>query len=149
MPWTINAEIYPLWARSTCNSIATSTNWFFNFLVSMTFLTITEILTRQGIKTSARAPLFYELDHRRLFFIVQVLLCSTADYRPPDCSCFGGYCQRRKGGPWKRWKWFSAGRGAARDRGTVGPTRNPNRVTVRPRRVSNPPRMSSTFRSVD
>ncbi|XP_059351889.1 proton myo-inositol cotransporter-like isoform X3 [Daphnia carinata] len=48
MPWTINAEIYPLWARSTCNSIATSTNWFFNFLVSMTFLTITEILTRQG-----------------------------------------------------------------------------------------------------
>lgn len=49
MPWTINAEIYPLWARSTCNSIATSTNWFFNFLVSMTFLTLTEILTRQGI----------------------------------------------------------------------------------------------------
>ena len=48
MPWTINAEIYPLWARSTCNSIATSTNWFFNFLVSMTFLTLTEILTRQG-----------------------------------------------------------------------------------------------------
>lgn len=48
MPWTINAEIYPLWARSTCNSIATSANWFFNFLVSMTFLTLTEILTREG-----------------------------------------------------------------------------------------------------
>lgn len=49
MPWTVNAEIYPLWARSTCNSIATSANWFFNFLVSMTFLTLTEILTREGI----------------------------------------------------------------------------------------------------
>lgn len=48
MPWTINAEIYPLWARSTCNSIATSTNWFFNVLVSVTFLTMTEILTREG-----------------------------------------------------------------------------------------------------
>ena len=48
MPWTVNAEIYPLWARSTCNSIATSANWFFNFLVSMTFLTLTEILTREG-----------------------------------------------------------------------------------------------------
>ena len=61
MPWTINSEIYPLWARSTCNSIATSTNWFFNFLVSMTFLTITEILTRQG-------------NHRLLLIYLRVLL---------------------------------------------------------------------------
>ena len=47
MPWTINAEIYPLWARSLGNSLATSTNWALNLLVSMTFLTLTEVLTKQ------------------------------------------------------------------------------------------------------
>ncbi|XP_076313507.1 proton myo-inositol cotransporter-like [Tachypleus tridentatus] len=48
MPWTINAEIYPLWARSTCYSTSTSMNWFFNMLISMSFLTFTEALTRYG-----------------------------------------------------------------------------------------------------
>jgi len=48
MPWTINSEIYPLWARSLGNSLATSTNWAFNLLISMTFLTLTETITKQG-----------------------------------------------------------------------------------------------------
>lgn len=48
MPWTINSEIYPMWARSSCNSVATSTNWMFNLLISMTFLTLTEVLTKEG-----------------------------------------------------------------------------------------------------
>ncbi|GLH14933.1 Proton myo-inositol cotransporter [Gryllus bimaculatus] len=48
MPWTINSEIYPMWARSFCNSVATSTNWIFNLLISMTFLSLTELLTKQG-----------------------------------------------------------------------------------------------------
>jgi len=49
MPWTINSEIYPLWARSTCNSIAASVNWSFNFFVSMTFLFLSAVLTRPGV----------------------------------------------------------------------------------------------------
>lgn len=48
MPWTINSEIYPLWARSTCFATTTSFNWFFNFLISLTFLTLTETITKQG-----------------------------------------------------------------------------------------------------
>ncbi|XP_033646843.1 proton myo-inositol cotransporter-like isoform X1 [Asterias rubens] len=48
MPWTVNSEIYPHWARSTGNSLSAMTNWLFNLLISMTFLTLTEQITRQG-----------------------------------------------------------------------------------------------------
>ncbi|XP_076042484.1 proton myo-inositol cotransporter-like isoform X2 [Oratosquilla oratoria] len=48
MPWTINSEIYPLWARSTCNSITTSVNWGSNLVVSITFLTLTEVIHKHG-----------------------------------------------------------------------------------------------------
>lgn len=48
MPWTINSEIYPSWARSWCLSATTSVNWLFNLLVSMTFLSLTRAITKQG-----------------------------------------------------------------------------------------------------
>ncbi|XP_054750905.1 proton myo-inositol cotransporter-like isoform X2 [Lytechinus pictus] len=48
MPWTINSEIYPQWARSTGNAVASTVNWSFNLLIAMTFLSLTEIITRQG-----------------------------------------------------------------------------------------------------
>ena len=48
MPWTVNSEIYPLWARSTGNSASTFTNWITNLLVSSSFLSMTASLGRQG-----------------------------------------------------------------------------------------------------
>ncbi|XP_022243162.1 proton myo-inositol cotransporter-like [Limulus polyphemus] len=48
MPWTVNSEIYPLWARSTCYATATSVNWLSSLLVTMTFQWLVEVLTRYG-----------------------------------------------------------------------------------------------------
>ncbi|XP_024864866.1 solute carrier family 2 member 13b isoform X2 [Kryptolebias marmoratus] len=48
MPWTVNSEIYPLWARSTGNACSAGVNWIFNVLVSLTFLHVTEVLTYYG-----------------------------------------------------------------------------------------------------
>ena len=48
VPWTVNAEIYPNWARSVGNSVSTTTNWLCNLLVSLTFLHLTRYLTRYG-----------------------------------------------------------------------------------------------------
>ena len=44
IPWTVNSEIYPMWARSTAIAIATTTNWASNLVVSMTFLTMADNL---------------------------------------------------------------------------------------------------------
>ena len=44
LPWTVNSEIYPTWARSTAIAIATTTNWIFNLFVSLTFLTFADVL---------------------------------------------------------------------------------------------------------
>nr|XP_046249291.1 proton myo-inositol cotransporter-like isoform X2 [Scatophagus argus] len=48
MPWTVNSEIYPLWARSTGNACSSGVNWIFNVLVSLTFLHVAEFLTYYG-----------------------------------------------------------------------------------------------------
>ena len=48
IPWTVNAEIYPNWARSIGNSASSTTNWISNLLVSLTFLHLTRYLTRYG-----------------------------------------------------------------------------------------------------
>ncbi|KAL4146412.1 hypothetical protein PRNP1_012276 [Phytophthora ramorum] len=48
MPWTINAEIYPLRVRSFALSVATSVCWVTNLLVSFTFLSIVDGLSVYG-----------------------------------------------------------------------------------------------------
>uniref|UniRef100_A0A8B9GSH6 Solute carrier family 2 member 13 n=1 Tax=Astyanax mexicanus TaxID=7994 RepID=A0A8B9GSH6_ASTMX len=48
MPWTVNSEIYPLWARSTGNACSAGVNWICNVLVSLTFLHVAEYLTYSG-----------------------------------------------------------------------------------------------------
>jgi len=46
--WLIISEIYPLRIRGIAMSIATFSNWLFNFIVAKTFLTLTEVLTIPG-----------------------------------------------------------------------------------------------------
>ncbi|XP_029952171.1 proton myo-inositol cotransporter-like [Salarias fasciatus] len=49
MPWTVNSEIYPLWARSTGNACSAGVNWICNVLVSLTFLHLARVLTYYGV----------------------------------------------------------------------------------------------------
>jgi SP family galactose:H+ symporter-like MFS transporter len=46
--WLLNAEIYPLEVRSRAASVGTMANWFFNFIVSLTFLSLIDLLTQTG-----------------------------------------------------------------------------------------------------
>lgn len=46
--WLLNAEIYPLSVRSKAASAGTMANWFFNFVVSVTFLSLIELLSQTG-----------------------------------------------------------------------------------------------------
>ena len=48
LPWTINSEIYPLWARSTGYGFATAVKWSTYLVLSMTFLSLTEWITSFG-----------------------------------------------------------------------------------------------------
>jgi sugar porter (SP) family MFS transporter len=46
--WLMNSEIYPLRVRSKAAAVGTMANWFFNFLVSLTFLLLIDGLGNSG-----------------------------------------------------------------------------------------------------
>lgn len=48
MPWTLNSEIFPLWARSKGIASATAVNWIGNLIIALTFLNLMELITRYG-----------------------------------------------------------------------------------------------------
>ena len=48
IPWAYNSEIYPLYVRSAGNSISSCANWCANLIVSVTFLTLLNLLTPTG-----------------------------------------------------------------------------------------------------
>lgn len=45
---SVSAEIYPTFCRSVGNAIATSVNWIFNLIISLTFLQLSNAITREG-----------------------------------------------------------------------------------------------------
>ena len=47
-PWILNAEIYPMNVRGIGNGAAIATNWVFNFIISLTFLTMCGTIGRPG-----------------------------------------------------------------------------------------------------
>lgn len=49
MPSTINAEIYPLWARSYGNATASAANWLASLLVTLTFGSLSDTLSHFGL----------------------------------------------------------------------------------------------------
>ena len=55
IPWTVNAEIYPLWARAVCTSLATSTNWS---VPTTTNSTTTSTTTTSTTSTTTLALLY-------------------------------------------------------------------------------------------
>jgi len=48
VPWAVNAEIFPLYIRGTANSVSAASSWITNFAVSMSFLSIVELLSEGG-----------------------------------------------------------------------------------------------------
>ena len=46
--WIITPELYPTWARGFGTSSATAVGWVTNLLVSLTFLSLTQAITRYG-----------------------------------------------------------------------------------------------------
>jgi MFS family permease len=46
--WLMISEIFPLQMRGPAMAVCTMVNWGFNFLIAYTFLTLTDVLSKQG-----------------------------------------------------------------------------------------------------
>jgi len=48
VPWTVNSEIYPMYVRGGATSISSCANWVSNLIVSLTFLSLIDLITASG-----------------------------------------------------------------------------------------------------
>ena len=76
--WLLNSEIYPLRVRSKAAAVGTMANWFFNFVVSLTFLLLID-----GLGTSG-AFFFYAAVCVLTFFFCLRLVPETKGKRLED-----------------------------------------------------------------
>lgn len=72
-PWTVNAEIYPIHVIGTANSLATTTNWLSNFLVSTYFLLLLD--SKLGSVLAFVALAFFAAS---AFVFIYIMLPETA-----------------------------------------------------------------------
>ena len=48
VPWTVNSEIYPMYVRAGATSISSCANWVSNLIISLTFLSLINLITAEG-----------------------------------------------------------------------------------------------------
>ena len=48
VPWTVNAEIYPMPVRSLCMGLGVACNWLANLIVAYTFLSLEDAISSAG-----------------------------------------------------------------------------------------------------
>lgn len=48
VPWLLNSEIHAMWARDVSLSVSTSSNWLFNLIMSLSFLSLMEVMGTSG-----------------------------------------------------------------------------------------------------
>ena len=100
LPWTINSEIYPMWARSNAVALATACNWISNLLVSVTFLTLIDAIGQP------RAFLLYAIfAFVGLLFVIFLVpetrgvsleMVERLFARPPFVNWFTSKCNRKR-----------------------------------------------------
>ncbi len=79
-PWTVCGEIFPAHLRGTANSITTTTNWLFNYLLSAVFLLITSTDTGKII-----AYIILALSCFIAYWFTYIYVPETKDRSLEDC----------------------------------------------------------------